>query len=302
MSDFPDHNKAALLILNQGSRKGGDTCVRDAIAVLERSGLDLIRAEPTNRDETEQVIDANRDRIDRVIVAGGDGTINSAAAAIYRNRLALAILPLGTANDLARTLGIPENLSIACTTIIENHRHHVDLGVVNDCFFFNVANIGLGTQITHELTPDVKKYWGIFSYLKALITAYSRTRQFRATLIVDYHEYRIRSIQIAVGNGRYYGGGNVVDEEASIDNGMLFLYSLKPQTFWELFTLAPLLREGKQSQMERTFTTSGTRIEVRTSRPMQVHGDGEPLTRTPAVFEVIEGALEVLVPKNRNAS
>ena len=225
---------AALLIVNSKSRRGEDKELRDAIAVLEKSGLNVIRVETTSRDDTEKVIDVHRDRIDRVIVAGGDGTINSTAGALYRNRLPLAILPLGTANDLARTLGISEDLSEACNTIIHNHRSRIDLGVVNDCYFFNVANIGLGTRITRELTPEVKEKLGVFSYLKAIMSAFTKTRTFRATLTIDDHEYRLRSIQMAVGNGRYYGGGNVVDEDACIDNGLLFLYSLEPQTFWEL--------------------------------------------------------------------
>lgn len=289
-------SSAALLIVNSHSRRGGGEELRDAVATLKRSGLQLIEVEPTSRTELEEVIDRHRERIDRVIVAGGDGTINWTAGELYKSRLPLAILPLGTANDLAHSLGISEDIAEACTTIIENHRCRIDLGVVNGCYFFNVANIGLGTRITRELTPEVKKKWGVFSYLKALFSAFSRSRSFGAKLIIDDQEFRVRSIQMAVGNGRYYGGGNVIDEDASIDDGQLSFYSLAPQSFWELLTLAPLLREGRHSQAERTFSACGKRIEIRPSRIMQVHGDGEPLTKTPAVFEVLEDALEVLVP------
>ncbi len=289
---------AALLLLNPHSRRGDDDDVHVAIATLEKTGLRLITVAPDGRDEVAQAIAAHRNQIDRVIVAGGDGTINLVIDTLYKNRLALAILPLGTANDLARTLGISENLAEACATIIEDHRCRVDLGTVNDCYFINVANIGLGTRITNELTPEVKKQWGVLSYLKALFTAFARTREFRVTLTIDDHEYRMRSIQIAVGNGRYYGGGNVIDENARIDDGLLSLYCLKPLTFRELLFLAPLLRNGTYNQEKRIFNKSGKKIEIRTSHSMQVHADGEPLTRTPATFKVVKNGLEVVAPKH----
>ncbi len=104
---------AALLLLNPQSRRGDDNDVHAAVAALEEFGLHLIKVAPDGRDKVAQAIEAHRDQVDRVIVAGGDGTINSVIDTLYKNRLALAILPLGTANDLARTLGISEDLSEA---------------------------------------------------------------------------------------------------------------------------------------------------------------------------------------------
>ena len=290
------NRSAALLIVNPHSRSAGDTDLSTAIATLEASGLAVIRVEPSSRDETEQLIERYCNRVDRVIVAGGDGTINSTVTALLKHRLALAILPLGTANDLARTLGIPEDLADACRNIIENRRRKVDVGVVNGCHFVNVANLGLGTQITRELTPEVKKHWGVFSYLKAFVTALSKNQTFRVTLIIDDREQHLRSMQLAVGNGRYYGGGNVIEEQATIDDGLLSLYSLKPQSTWDLLTLAPLLRGGKHRLAKRIFNTTGRRIEIRTKPIMPIHADGEKMTQTPAVFEVLDRALEVIVP------
>ena len=288
----------ALLLVNRHSRRGNDSDLSAAAAALEKFGLHIIKVAPDSRDKVAQAIEAHRNHIDRVIVAGGDGSINAVIDTLYRNQLALAILPLGTANDLARTLGISEDLSEACATIVDNYRRKVDIGSVNDCFFFNVANIGLGTRITRELTAEVKKQWGVLSYLNAFFTAFAGTNKFRATLTIDDHEYRMHSIQIAVGNGRYYGGGNVIDENAYIDDGQLSLYCLKPLTLRELLFLSPLLRSGRYNQEKRIFSKTGKHIEIHTSHSMQVHADGEPLTRTPATFRVIRNGLEVIVPKH----
>src|SRR5690606_41770012 len=113
---------------------------------------------------------------------------------------------------------------------------------------------------------------------------------------IDSKPHRLRSIQLAVGNGRYYGGGNVIDENSTIHDGLLCLYSLPPLTLWELLTLAPLLRRGKQHLSNRVFCASGRPLEIKTSSPREIHADGEPVCKTPAVFKVIPEALEVILP------
>ncbi|HEY7885874.1 MAG TPA: lipid kinase, partial [Cellvibrionaceae bacterium] len=248
-------------------------------------------------EETRKTILAQRDKIDFVIVGGGDGTLSSTAHTLIETKLPLAILPLGTANDLARSLGIPEELEEAFAVIAGNVRTHIDVGLVNDQHYFNVAHMGLGVKVTQELTPEVKKHWGVFSYLKAFFAALARIRQFRVNLEVDGEKHSLRSIQLAVGNGRYYGGGNVIDEQARMDDGLLSLYSLRPQRVWELLTLAPLLRDGKQRHDRRIYRVRGREIRIHT-RPKgrEIHADGDPVGRTPATFRILPGVIEVFVP------
>lgn len=292
-----DTSRTALLIVNPNSRSGSAADMEEGNALLEAAGIRLIHAASHSADETCQLIRQHRPTIDLVILGGGDGTISSAAPALYEHQLPFAILPLGTANDLARSLGMSDDLLEAFQVIAENHRSRVNLGVVNSHYFFNAANIGLGVRVTHELTPEIKKQWGVFSYLAAVFAALKKHREFCATILVDGQSHRVNSIQLAVGNGRYYGGGNVIDEYSTIDDGKLCLYSVPPLTLWELLTLAPLLRSGKQRLTDKIFTASGQRIEITTSRLREIHADGEPVSNTPAVFEVIPEALEVIRPK-----
>lgn len=286
----------ALLLINPSSRSGAEADLIHGLKTLNDAGIELIQVQSQSAEHACEEIKKYREQIDFVIFGGGDGTISSAAKCLYEINMAFAILPLGTANDLARSLDIPDDIDEAVQIIVENHRRMIDLGCVNEHVFFNVANIGLGVTITYELTPEVKKTWGVLSYLKALLCAVARTESFAVTLLIEGKKYRTRSIHLGVGNGRYYGGGNVIDERCTIDNGLLSLYSLKPQSLWELLTLAPLLRGGKQCRARRTFTARAKRIEIRTSRPMEVHADGEPVTYTPATFKVIPKALQVIAP------
>lgn len=149
----------------------------------------LLIVNPNSR----KAIKSRSHNLDLVILGGGDGTISSVAETLVSCRLAFAVLPLGTANDLARSLGVAGSVDEAFSAIIANHRQAIDLGTV------------------------------------------------------DGRRYRMKSMHLAVGNGRYYGGGNVIGEDACINDGRLSLYSLSPQKVWKLLLLAPLLRTGGQA-------------------------------------------------------
>ena len=166
--------------------------------------------------------------------------------------------------------------------------------MINEHYFLNAAHIGLGVKVTSELTPEVKKKWGVFSYLKAAFSAFKKNRPFRVTIKANGKEHKLRSIQVAIGNGRFYGGGNVIDEKSKIDDGALCLYSLAPSSIWELLKNAVFLRYGKHSYIPTCFTGSAKRIEIKTRRPKEIIADGEPISTTPALFEVIPNALEVI--------
>jgi YegS/Rv2252/BmrU family lipid kinase len=284
----------ALLIINPNSRSGAEANIDEGIQLLESAGFALIKTESKSATETARLIDQHHKNIELVIIGGGDGSINSAAEAVYRHQLTLAILPLGTANDLARSLGLPNDLLEVFKIIAANKQRKIDLGKFDGHYFFNAANIGFGVHVTRELTPEIKKRWGVFSYLHAAFAAFKSHRSFRATIVVDGIQHKFKSIQVAIGNGRFYGGGNIIDEQATIYDGLLKLYSLPPQTMWELLRMAPWLRAGKHSQLKRTFNTEGRRIEINTAPRREVYADGEPVCKTPVVFEVIPRAINVI--------
>ncbi|WP_238582435.1 lipid kinase [Cellvibrio sp. OA-2007] len=287
----------ALLILNNSSRNGGDADIQQGLSLLENANITLIRKSPSSAEECRKIIAEHANQVQLVILGGGDGTISSAAETLYQHKLPLAILPLGTANDLARSLEIPTNLTEAFQTILDNRRSKIDLGVLNGHYFLNAAHIGLGVKVSHELTPNIKKKLGIFSYLHAVFAAFKNNKSFRVNITIDGKTQVLRSIQLTVGNGRYYGGGNIVDERSAINDGLLRVYSIPPTRFWDLLSHAFLLRNGKQREIENIFTASGKRIEINTKRPKEIHADGEGVCNTPALFEIIPQALEVIRPR-----
>jgi diacylglycerol kinase (ATP) len=286
----------ALLLLNANSRSGDTADIHEGVSLLKTHGISVIQKKTSSAQQTEQLIQEYSRQIQLVILGGGDGTISAAAGSLYQHQLPFAILPLGTANDLAHSLNIPTNLTEAFQLIINSHKSRINLGVVNKRYFFNAAHIGLGVKVASELTPEVKKALGVFSYLKAAFTAFKKNRPFHVSVKVDGKSYKLHSIEIAVGNGRYYGGGNVIDKGSEIDDGKLCLYSLAPSSFWSLLGHSIFLRYGEHGLVRNTFTTSGKRIEIIVRKAKDIIADGELISKTPAVFEVIPEALEVIRP------
>lgn len=289
--------RRALLLVNEKSRRG-KTDFASAIDLLRQQGFALVEQVPRDARDIPQIIRRHQERVDCVIIGGGDGTLNAAAEALLKARLPLGILPMGTANDFARTLEIPTALPGACAVIAGGILHAIDLGSVNGKPFFNVASMGLSVQCARRLSGDVKRRWGVLGYALSARDALKACRTFRANVTCDGERRRFRSIQIAVGNGRYYGGGLTVAENAAIDDSQLDLYSLQPQSIWKLMALIPALRSGRHGQWGGVEIMRGQRIRIDTDTPMRINTDGELTARTPAEFHVMAGALSVFVPES----
>lgn len=288
--------KRALLAVNQFSRLG-----RMGIGVagerLRASGMELIEAHWNAAEELGPCIVAHRDKVDCVIVGGGDGTLNAAGGALVETGLPLGVLPLGTANDFARSIGVPEDLDAAARVITVGFTHKVDLGEVNGHSFFNVASVGLGADLAKHLTRDHKRRFGRLSYAISAIRLLLRATPFHATLLIADKKLMVRTLQIAVGNGRYYGGGNVVARDAQIDDGHLDLYSLEFSQVWRMALMIRSFKAGEHGAIREVRTARGETFEIITRRPRPVNADGELVTRTPAVFTQRPSAVTVYVPE-----
>jgi diacylglycerol kinase (ATP) len=108
---------------------------------------------------------------------------------------------------------------------------------------------------------------------------------------------RVKSVQIAVGNGVYYGAGMTIAEDAAIDDQRLDLYSIEVRHWWQVVALLPALRRGNLQPQKLVRTLRGQAFDVITRRPRPVNTDGELTTHTPAHFRVIPAALAVFVPR-----
>ena len=201
--------RRAVLLVNPEARRG-DQRIDGIVARLGAGGIALTGEPASSPDELGRIVRDAPDPVDTVIVCGGDGSLCRSAPALLATGAALGIMPMGTANDLARTLGIPDDLEQAADIVIAGHRRRIDLGSVNGHPFFNVASIGLATDLARELSSDLKQRWGRLGYAVAAVRALAKARRFSAWISENGDVMRTRTLQVAVGNGRFYGGGTVV--------------------------------------------------------------------------------------------
>lgn len=289
-----------MLIINPRARRGGgqNGVILDA---LMRGGFDLTTLAPSADESVADLIRDNADRAEMVIVGGGDGTLNAAAPALLETGLPLGVIPLGTANDFARTIGLPVEPLKAAELLSKLEARPIDLGEVNGHLFFNVASIGFSAELARELTEEAKKRWGVFGYGVVAARLLARSRLFTAHLDHDGTTEKIRTLQVSVGNGRHYGGGMTVEESATADDGHLDFYSLEVDHWWRLLALLPSLRRGTQGRWDDVRTFRTTAVMIRTSRPRPVNTDGELATYTPAEFTIRPKAIRVLAPEKATA-
>jgi YegS/Rv2252/BmrU family lipid kinase len=293
----PTGRTKALLILNRKARHGR-TGAAAALDRLRAAGVELIEEPVRQPTELPQLIRHLRDRVNAVVIGGGDGTLTMAVDGLVDAGLPLGIIPLGTANDLAHTLGLPLDPVAAADVITAGHRTSIDLGWVNGTHFFNVASVGMSSAITRRLSRRAKSRWGVLAYLFAAARVAYHARPFSAEIVTASETFRVHTVQVTVGNGRYYGGGLTVDETATIDDGVFHLVSLEIERWWQIVPLLPGLRRGTLSGAPHVRTLRGGTFEVRPvkKRKHVVMADGEVAGRAPAHFRIVPRALSVYVP------
>ena len=289
-----------LLIANRASRRGAEMRAA-ALERLAREGVAVEAVAPDGREALAKAIATARGDVDAILVLGGDGTLNAAAPGLIAAGLPLGVLPGGTANDFARTLGIEPDIDRAIDCILAGGLRTIDLGEVNGHPFFNVASFGLSVALANALTQETKKRWGVFAYALAALRALTSARPFHAEIDAlgadgKRTQARVKSWQIAVGNGVYYGGGMAVRDDAQIDNGRLELYSLEMERLWSLLPMLFHFRAGQHRWWREVRTLRAVEIAITTRKPRSINADGEIISRTPARFRVLKQALRVYAP------
>jgi len=299
----------AALIVNTRSRSG-ERVFFQALDRLQELGVSLgvtyaIR-NPARLPETVREVLDNGSGYRFLILGGGDGTVSSVVDFLAHHHVVLGLLPLGTANDFARTLEIPQDIEGACKAIAGGKVVDIDLGLAGDNYYVNVASVGLGVETTRTLSPWLKKSTGPLAYPAAAIRAFLRHEPFAARLTFPDGDHEPveygRLLQVAVGNGRFYGGGMVVAPESGIDDKTLDVYAIDLGRHRNLIGVARYLRSGDFIRMEGVHHFRTSRVRLETDPELAVNIDGEVVARTPQDFSVVQNALHVLVPQESAAA
>ncbi|QSF22061.1 lipid kinase YegS [Citrobacter freundii] len=287
---------ASLLILN--GKSADNLPLRDAIAKLRDEGVEIhVRVTWEKGDAQRYVDEARQLGVETVIAGGGDGTINEVSTALIQsqggNIPALGILPLGTANDFATSVGIPDDLDKALKLAIAANATAIDMVQVNDkTCFINMATGGFGTRITTETPEKLKAALGGVSYfihgLMRMDTLKPDVCDIRGE---DFH-WQGKALVIGIGNGRQAGGGQQLCPTALLNDGLL---QLRIFTGEEL--LPGLLSALTQSEDNPNIIEGASSwFDIRAPHEITFNLDGEPLSGQEFHIEILPEALRCRLP------
>jgi diacylglycerol kinase (ATP) len=238
-----------------------------------------------------------------IIAAGGDGTLNEVINGIGENLGAarVGLLPLGTGNDFARSIGMPVALEEAIEVIRAGETRSVDLVRVTSDevrYFVNVSAGGFSGLVNEKLTPEMKQTWGPLAYLRGAAAALPELRAYRTTLAFDNAEsITLELYNVVVANGRYVAGGRLIAPEAAIDDGFLDVVLIPQRPAAELALVVAQIALGSHLSSDAVIHRRARKLTVNSKPGMWFNVDGELVGNEPATFEIVPRALHFIAPK-----
>ena len=241
------------------------------------------------------------DKVDLLIAAGGDGTLNEVLHGLMdlskATRPVLGIVPLGTANDFATGCGIPRDPAKALALCMKGEAVLIDVGKANDHWFINAASSGFGAEITATTSPELKRLLGPAAYtLMGAILAIN-LHHYQGRLILPGREITGSGPVAIVGNGCQTGGGIQVAPRACIDDGLLDVLVVRQISPTALLAAA---RELQQLPPDGEYVSYWQTpwLEVHPEEAIPVNLDGEPLRFSTVRYEAVPKAIQLIVPPN----
>ena len=245
----------------------------------------------------EQAIDAG---CTTVVAAGGDGTVNVLVNSLMElasdRRPNLGIIPLGTANDFAGTLGVPDDLQAAAELIRATEPTPTDVvqiqGVGIERFYANVAAGGNCVRVSEELTDELKARWGAFSYIRGAIPVLSDMRSYRISATCDDEEFcDLNSWAILVANGKTNAGRIEVAPRASTTDGLIDVIIIRDGVVGDMVEIVARNLLGSFLECEQVVFRQVRSLRIQSDPAMRFTLDGEVLQQEPVQFDVVPGAI-----------
>ena len=288
--------RQAILIVNAMSRTGSDAFdeVRDKLGA---AGIELIDAHAVeDPDQMEATICAAISEGPMVIVGGGDGSLSTNVDLFMDSDTVLGIVPLGTANSFAGTLGIPKDIDSAIDVIANGERKRIDLGCIDGQYFANSAAIGLSPMIADTVPHKLKRYLGMVGYLLWAFWCALRFRPFRMTVEhQDGRQERLWATEARIANGTHHGGVELVESQ-EVDSGEIVIQAVTGRSVWGLAWswFATILK--LRARHGTTCEFRGRSLKLDTRPRLDISVDGEIAARTPVTISVARSAIEVAAP------
>lgn len=230
-----------------------------------------------------------------VVALGGDGLLRPLAGALKGTDSALAIVPSGRGNDLARVLGIPKEPGEAARVAIQGQERLLDVANVEGTPYMGIASFGLDSD-ANRIANEAKVVKGNGVYVYAAIRALAAWKPATFSVTVDGERHEFTGYSVAVGNSKAYGGGMVLFPDAELDDGKLDVMLSKNCSKLRCLVELPKVFRGAHVDSDFTEFLRGEEIEVSSDRPFAIYADGDPIGATPAIIRVERRCLRVMAP------
>ncbi len=302
VEQLPDERREALVVVSLQARRVRDGLV-PALSRLQDEGVRILAVHPL-RDfhGVQEVIDMARDRgIKLVITAGGDGTVGAAVNCMAYSDLVLGVLPLGTSNDFARSLGVPLDINDACATIARAAVRTIDLGVMRtddgiQRYFVHAVTIGLNSTFARMATAaDWRKRYGRLAYPTAALRALRTREAIEMCIIADTTRIHARVLQANVLNAPIFGGAfQMRVPESTVTDRRLDLLLVGDVKYTHLLQALRVVVSKRFRSVPYTHLSHPRSIRIETEQPRDVVVDGECVGTTPVTLESADRALMVV--------
>jgi diacylglycerol kinase (ATP) len=275
--------KKATVVINPiagpGRSRQLDACAALARETLGRSGYDVTICITTAPEDARRFSASAVSGGHELVAAwGGDGTVNGVGAAVAGTAVAMAIIPGGSGNGLARELGIPLDAVAAFQVAASGATRAIDAGDLNGSLFFNVAGIGLDASIARRMAaPGARR--GLLGYVMATLSELP-TYQARDYVIAipasDEPPIETAALFISLANSRQYGNGAQIAPQARLDDGELNVVVVRPQSLLRIASRIPAFFNGSLQADETLLMKTAAAVDISSGQDIAFHVDGEP--------------------------
>jgi diacylglycerol kinase (ATP) len=250
-----------------------------AAALLARRGADPSNVFITERPghARELALAATARGIPTIVAWGGDGTMNEIGSAIAFTDTALALVPSGSGNGLARELRIPFDASAALELAFMGAERTIDAGEIEQRLFFNVAGVGLDARVAHRFAADGLEKRGFSRYMALTMRELASYQPDRLAITTGASTLQTSSLLVAIANGRQYGNGAVIAPQARLDDGLLDLVIVSTRSLLRACLELPFVFVGAIDRLAGVKVQRTDAVQIASAYPIVYHVDGEPI-------------------------
>ena len=284
-------------------RAGSATDRERVLSQLARLNPMALRITRKAGDTEKWARAALRTKCDYVVVAGGDGTLNGVVNGLATDakNVRIGIVPLGTGNDFARTLGLPFSIEQNIEILRSAKTKRIDLVRVKSKrtrYFVNVSAGGFSGMVGEKMTPKIKRTWGPLAYIRGAAAALSQLHAYHTQILLDDDERLSAELyNVVVANGRFVAGGLPIAPDANPSDGFLEVVLIPKLCAPEIALLAAEIVLGKHLSSKATIFRRAKKISVRSRPGMCFNVDGELVGNAPAIFQILPRALNFVVKR-----